>query len=388
MINEMREQTGQTPPQVRRIELSSLDRCHKPVLGEDPFRGIFCWERKRAERSGKPFLLMLLHVERLLSAGLSEQALLKVNSALYFSTRETDVAGWYRDGAILGVLFTEIDKQKGAAAEKLLRVKVTEALRARLGDELAGWIHLSSHIFPETTDSLLPGPWIDEKLYPDLAEQDQANKVSHILKRTIDIAGSILALTVCSPLLAMIAVAIKLTSKGPVLFKQQRVGRYGQWFMLLKFRSMKCESDPGVHWEYVRRLITGESESARTGPAGGKVYKIQDDPRITWIGKLLRRTSLDEVPQFFNVLKGEMSLVGPRPPIPYEVEMYQVWHRRRVLEAKPGITGLWQVNGRSKVKFDDMVRLDLQYARTWTFWSDVKILLRTPRAMFFGEGAY
>jgi lipopolysaccharide/colanic/teichoic acid biosynthesis glycosyltransferase len=158
-------------------------------------------------------------------------------------------------------------------------------------------------------------------------------------------------------------------------------------FTLLKFRSMYVNNDANIHKEYVQQLIAGEAE--RNGNENGEgVFKITNDPRVTAIGKVLRRSSLDELPQFINVLRGEMSLVGPRPPVAYEVEAYDVWHRRRILEAKPGITGLWQVNGRSRVKFDDMVRLDLQYAKTWSPWLDVKILLRTPGAVISGGGAY
>jgi lipopolysaccharide/colanic/teichoic acid biosynthesis glycosyltransferase len=203
----------------------------------------------------------------------------------------------------------------------------------------------------------------------------------------MDIVGSIIALIVFSPLFALIALAIKLTSRGPILFKQTRIGQYGTMFTFLKFRSMKCENDPTIHREYVKRFITGEVDSRRAGHSRSVVYKIQEDPRITRVGKFLRKTSLDELPQFINVLKGNMSLVGPRPPIPYEVEMYHVWHRRRVLEAKPGITGLWQVSGRSRTKFDDMVRLDIRYARTWSVWRDLMILLQTPLAVLSGEGA-
>jgi lipopolysaccharide/colanic/teichoic acid biosynthesis glycosyltransferase len=204
----------------------------------------------------------------------------------------------------------------------------------------------------------------------------------------MDIAGSIAALILFSPLFAFIALAIKLTSKGPILFKQERVGRYGLRFTFLKFRSMECDNDARIHREYVKRFISGEADSARVSHTEDVVYKIQSDPRVTRVGKFLRKSSLDELPQFINVLKGDMSLVGPRPPIPYELEGYQIWHRRRLLESKPGITGLWQVNGRSRLKFDDMVRLDLQYAKTWSLWLDVEILLRTPRAVFFGAGAY
>ncbi len=150
---------------------------------------------------------------------------------------------------------------------------------------------------------------------------------------------------------------------------------------------MRVDNDTSAHKEYVQKLIAGKAEPHFADGNEGEVYKLTKDPRITRLGMFLRRTSLDELPQFINVLRGEMSLVGPRPPVPYEVEAYDFWHRRRVLEAKPGITGLWQVSGRSRVKFDDMVRLDLQYAQNWSPWMDLKIILRTPGAML-GEGAY
>jgi lipopolysaccharide/colanic/teichoic acid biosynthesis glycosyltransferase len=184
-----------------------------------------------------------------------------------------------------------------------------------------------------------------------------------------------------------IAAAIKLTSKGPILFEQKRVGQYGKSFVFLKFRSMYVNNDASVHKEYVRQLIAGQAER-KSSENGGGVFKITNDSRVTRIGAFLRRTSLDELPQFINVLRGEMSLVGPRPAIAYEVEAYDIWHRNRVLEAKPGITGLWQVTGRSKVTFDEMVRLDLRYAKSWSPWMDLIILLRTPAAVDFGQGAH
>jgi exopolysaccharide biosynthesis polyprenyl glycosylphosphotransferase len=208
------------------------------------------------------------------------------------------------------------------------------------------------------------------------------------MKRVIDVAGSAAALILFSPLLAAIAAAIKLTSRGPILFEQERIGQYGLRFKFLKFRSMNCGNDTSIHREYVKRFIAGQVGQGRSGEKQNAVYKIQDDPRVTRVGKFLRKTSLDELPQFINVLKGEMSLVGPRPPIPYELETYQSWHRRRVLEVKPGITGLWQISGRSKTTFDEMVRLDLRYARMWSLWLDIKILLQTPGVVLSGEGAY
>ena len=151
---------------------------------------------------------------------------------------------------------------------------------------------------------------------------------------------------------------------------------------------MRPANDSQVHREYVRRFIAGDVRLGAPEQNGKVVYKITEDPRVTRVGGFLRRTSLDELPQLLNVLAGEMSLVGPRPPIPYELEAYEVWHKRRLLEVKPGITGLWQVNGRSRLRFDDMVRLDLQYAKAWSPWLDIKILLQTPRAVLSGEGAY
>jgi lipopolysaccharide/colanic/teichoic acid biosynthesis glycosyltransferase len=249
-------------------------------------------------------------------------------------------------------------------------------------------IQISFHLFPDDWKQGDPHPWPDSELYPDLLEREDARKVPLSIKRAVDVVGSLAALIVGAPVMIAIAVAIKLTSKGPVLFRQERVGWRGSRFVFLKFRSMKCANDPTIHQEYVRRFIAGLAESAQSSENPKAVYKIQDDPRVTRVGKFLRRTSLDELPQFINVLKGEMSLVGPRPPIPYELEHYRVWHRRRVLEAKPGITGLWQVNGRSRLKFDDMVRLDLRYAGSWSLSSDLKVLLQTPRAALLCKGAY
>jgi len=331
---------------------------------------------------------MLVNVESILQTNSGESALTEIMSALTCSTRETDIAGWYQERAALGVIFTEVHKGNGSAPERLISDRVTAALRQRLGGEQIDRVHVSFHVFPQDWDQIHDERLFDSTLYPDLFERDEARRLPYLAKRSVDIVGSLAALALCSPLWIAISVAIKLNSKGPILFRQQRVGRYGSRFTLLKFRSMKSTNDPSLHREYVRRFIAGEADSAQPGVDQKVVYKIQDDPRVSRVGWFLRRTSLDELPQFINVLKGEMSLVGPRPPISYELEAYQTWHQRRMLEAKPGITGLWQVNGRSRLKFDDMVRLDLQYARTWSLWSDLKILLRTPLAMIFCDGAY
>jgi lipopolysaccharide/colanic/teichoic acid biosynthesis glycosyltransferase len=258
-----------------------------------------------------------------------------------------------------------------------------------LSPEQFNQIGVSFHMYPEEWGQDHDGPTRlnNPALYPDLSKQADTKRVSNGLKRAMDIVGSAVALALASPVFLGIALAIKVTSKGPVFFRQKRIGQYGTPFVFLKFRSMYTGNDASTHKEYVQKLIAGKAESHADGNGNG-VFKLTKDPRITQVGAFLRRTSLDELPQFINVLLGEMSLVGPRPPVPYEVEAYDVWHRRRLLEAKPGITGLWQVSGRCRVKFDDMVRLDLQYARTSSPWQDIKILVRTPAAVVFGDGAH
>ena len=312
----------------------------------------------------------------------------KLVSALSSSIRETDITGWYTNDSVVGVILTEIGVANKSAIQAAVLARVIASLHSDLDLEQITKIHISFHLFPEEGDKQSPESPVNSKLYPNLPGQGDAKNFTRLIKRTMDIAGSILALIVFSPLFVLIALAIRLSSKGPILFRQDRVGQYGKKFTCLKFRSMLFASDHSLHKEYVRRLIAGKTnpKQSKGGPKG--VYKIVADPRVTRVGEFLRKTSLDEFPQFLNVLKGEMSLVGPRPPIPYEFESYDIWHRRRVLEVKPGITGLWQVTGRSRTKFDDMVRLDLRYAKAWSLWLDIKILLQTPGAVFSGEGAY
>jgi exopolysaccharide biosynthesis polyprenyl glycosylphosphotransferase len=203
------------------------------------------------------------------------------------------------------------------------------------------------------------------------------------LKRAFDTVAISLGIILISPLLVLIAILIKLDSPGPVFFRQQRIGENGRAFTMVKFRSMKTENDASAHRQHVAKLI---QENLSAEQMGDKSLKLEDDPRITRVGKFIRKTSLDELPQLFNVLRGEMSLVGPRPPLPYEVELYQDWHKRR-LEAIPGITGLWQVAGRNRVSFDEMVRMDLEYIEHQSLWLDIKILLQTPLAVISGRGA-
>ncbi len=216
--------------------------------------------------------------------------------------------------------------------------------------------------------------------------REPLSDAERFLKRISDIATAGIALIIVSPLLAFIAAWIKLDSKGKVFFRQERVGMDGRVFLCYKFRSMRQDADEDVHREAYEKNIVGE-ETANVGDEAAPVYgKVKDDPRVTRAGKFLRRSSLDELPQLFNVLKGDMSIVGPRPPIPYEVEAYKLWHRKR-LDMKPGITGLWQVSGRNRLTFDEMVRTDLFYIENWSLWLDLKIILLTLPAVFRGDGA-
>jgi exopolysaccharide biosynthesis polyprenyl glycosylphosphotransferase len=196
-----------------------------------------------------------------------------------------------------------------------------------------------------------------------------------VLKRASDLALVLLAAPVLLPLAGLIALAIKWDSPGPAIFKQRRVGKDGKLFTAYKFRTMVVDAEER------------KAELARLNESDGPSFKIRNDPRMTRVGRFLRRSSLDELPQLWNILRDEMSLVGPRPPLPEEVARYDDWHRRR-LEVKPGLTGLWQVLGRSDTSFDEMVRLDIYYAENWSQGMDLRILLETIPAVLSGKGAY
>jgi len=261
---------------------------------------------------------------------------------------------------------------------------VLDELQAHLDPHQFMNIRVSFHVFPEDHDIPKSRGSSDLSLYPDLIAEQSSKRISLTLKRMIDITVSLLGLIVLSPLFAAISLLIKLTSKGPVFYRQERVGQFGKRFVFLKFRSMFVDNDPSIHKEFVKNLICLETNDRNDDC----VYKIQDDPRVTPVGRFIRKTSLDELPQFINVLQGGMSLVGPRPPIPYELEFYNIWHRRRILEMKPGITGLWQVKGRSSTTFDEMVRLDIRYHTQWSLLLDFMLLIQTPMAVLKGKGAY
>lgn len=353
------------------------------VLEESAFIKMLYLERKRSERSRRPFLFALIRRK----FGFPEDSGMagKIASALGAAKRETDTIGWYENHHSMGLIFTEL-AEAGNGTVEAVQKKVLTALQRELTKAEFAELEITFHIFPEDKDH--PRTQSDLTLYPDLTRRTSGKKAAQFAKRAIDVAGSLMALIFLAPVFLIIAAAVKFSSEGPVLFRQTRIGQYGRTFTFLKFRSMYVNCDSALHKEYVTRYISGDKAIKQADETGKQVFKITKDPRITPIGRFLRKSSLDELPQFFNVLRGDMSLVGPRPPVPYEFEKYNPWHRRRVVEAKPGITGRWQISGRSKTTFDEMVRLDIQYIDEASIWLDLKILIKTPLVIVSGDGGY
>ena len=207
-----------------------------------------------------------------------------------------------------------------------------------------------------------------------------------IIKRFVDLVGASLALIIASPVMLLVAAVVKLDSKGPVFFRQDRIGAAGRRFRVWKFRTMQDGASSEAHRALVLRMQNGDEQTtARTNSQGDQVFKLVGDARVTRVGRMLRRMSLDELPQLFNVLRGQMSLVGPRPPLDYEFEAYDHWQFDR-LQVKPGITGLWQVSGRNLLSYRKMCELDVQYVRNWSLWLDVRIMLKTIPVVLFNSG--
>ncbi|MGH8606509.1 MAG: sugar transferase [Gammaproteobacteria bacterium] len=337
-------------------------------------------EKRRAERSKAPLSIALLSFEKQATDAPSHFE--RFIAPLQGHLRETDVIG-YVDHGVIGVLFPETSKE---GAEQC----VSKILNGHTNPPFS----IVAATYPDQIfSSLQKDKEGSEEVSPlflgdSLGDSTESLRFWILLKQGFDLAGALLALVLLSPAMLITALAVKLTSPGPAIFTQTRVGQKGAPFTLYKFRSMYLDTAEGIHREYITKFINGWHEESNEGTKERPLYKLKSDPRITWIGRIIRKTSIDELPQLFNVLKGDMSLVGPRPPLPYEVEQYQSWHLRRVLEMKPGMTGLWQVEGRSETSFDNMVRLDLRYVRTWSFAFDVRILIKTVKAVLLSVGGY
>jgi exopolysaccharide biosynthesis polyprenyl glycosylphosphotransferase len=332
-------------------------------------------EKRRAERCRDPLSVVLF---RYPGTGSDRLAGARKLAVLLLSTkRETDLVGYVADNMIALVLPHTCAHGASIVAGNASR---------EFGDPRPA---VETATYPDQIfDSLISSEAVGAESQPLLLDgAKESRPVERMFKRIADIVGAAGLLVLASPLMIATAIAVAATSRGPVIFRQARLGQRGVPFVFYKFRSMHTDADDQIHRDYVGKLIDGRLDEVNQGGAEDPHYKIKADPRVTRVGRFIRKSSIDELPQLFNVLKGDMSLVGPRPPVPYEVQKYQPWHLSRVLDIKPGITGLWQVEGRSKVSFDEMVRLDLRYQREWSPWLDVKILIKTVAVVLRGEGA-
>ena len=333
-------------------------------------------EKRRAERSKRPLSIVVYRVkdvDQTKSNGADAGEFLEL---LHCASRETDIIGHIGNG-LIAVLCPDTGEQ-GINAY----IRKVEDLAPERGYET------EAATYPDQLfESLSQGGKLGSTLHQVISSDVQYRRYGYRLKRSLDVLGAGLLILLLSPLMLLVALLVATTSRGPIIFKQMRLGTGGRPFAFYKFRSMVVNMDDSIHRQFVADLIKGEIDDKSQGKGAGPVYKIRSDPRVTWIGRIIRKTSIDELPQLFNVLKGDMSLVGPRPPIPYEAEIYEAWHLRRILSAKPGITGLWQVQARSTVTFNEMVRLDLRYIRECSLLLDLKILLKTVGVVLRCDGA-
>jgi len=331
-------------------------------------------EKRRAERSQAPLSMVLYRIggASTESARQAEQLV----ELLYREKRVTDFIGHVGDDMV-AVLCPDTD---GSGVKGFMQKIDSKA------DSLP-FAAVAATYPDDLFDSIANGTHTPRDIQPFMAAEpmDQRGR-AYPLKRMLDISGALAALCLLAPLMAVVAIAVAVSSRGPVIFKQTRVGKGGFPFTFYKFRSMRTDADDRIHRDFVANLIqSGDAPPTADGMAGP--FKLKADPRFTPVGRLIRKTSIDELPQLFNVLKGDMSLVGPRPPIPYEAAKYQAWHLRRLLSVNPGMTGIWQVEGRSRVPFNEMVRMDLRYIRNCSLGLDLRILAKTVPAVLSCDGA-
>ncbi|MEC4749603.1 sugar transferase [Methylomicrobium sp. Wu6] len=332
-------------------------------------------EKLRAQRSKTTLSIVLLTLDE--EAEDKSTDMVEILNFVRSKIRATDISGFVNHKTI-GILLPDTnDKGAKEICAKLIN-----------GNKKPQFSATASSYPDDIFESLEKKGGIGPDVFPfDLEASKSTPWFKLLLKRSIDIVGSIVGIVMLMPLMLITALAIKVTSPGPVIFRQIRLGKQGNPFTFYKFRSMRVNMDDRIHREYIQDFIKGDLAKINQGNAEEPLFKIKSDPRVTRIGSFIRKTSIDELPQFFNVLMGDMSLVGPRPPLPYEAEKYQAWHLRRILEMKPGITGLWQVEGRSTTEWDDSVRLDIRYIQNWSILMDLKILLKTVKVVFKCRGA-
>src|SRR5437016_793229 len=338
-----RHQTEQ--PRTRACDQAE-GRGRRHVLKEELFRTVLSRERKRADRSNQPLVLMLVDVNDGVGAdswSIGETAI----EALAAATRETDVLGWFERRAVIGVILPETRVSDLANTCEGLDTRVRRQLAKRVDGETLGRFSIRLRVYPEPRRAGEEGVWqVDPLLYPKPRSRQEQRTIYDAIKRGLDVIGSLTLLLMLSPLLLLIVVLLKLTSRGPVIFRQVRIGQMMKPFTMLKFRTMYSGTDHGVHHEFVSRFIKASGQVHE--PGKNRFFKLTNDPRVTPVGRVLRKTSLDELPQLWNVLRGDMSLVGPRPPLPYELEQYKPSRRppRSSRERVPADTARGSVEGR------------------------------------------
>jgi len=371
---------------IRMRQTKALQNVHSA----ERFRVILERERARADRNGHQFSVVAFDID---SPEVNNANAKQLASILLKRIRFTDELGWFDNHRIAALLPETTTAGAITLAENVCQIFTATTSppkytihsyppkKSNRGDGHSGPFHIqdipskrkttTSQRFPASTKHSA------SEHSPSALEQMFCCPLP-IWKRAVDVVGASVGLVVLSPILLLVALIIKIVSPGPVFFKQQRVGHMGEIFTMWKFRTMRVNSDTSVHQRHLSKLIKSVTHNDEL--TAKPMTKLDDDPQIIPFGKILRKTCLDELPQLFNVLRGEMSLVGPRPPLPYEVEEYLLWHNGRI-NTVPGMTGLWQVSGKNRLTFNKMVRLDIQYWRKKSLWLDIKILLKTPLAI-------
>jgi lipopolysaccharide/colanic/teichoic acid biosynthesis glycosyltransferase len=362
-------------------------------LDSSAFDAVLQHEKMRADRSLVPFTMLLFDIRYSSKSGNNKDTrkadLRQLASIILSCSRGSDIKGWYRDGRQLRVALV-LHNTKPENSE---RVKETvfnlfnDWTRSKYnGNGKIRQLVCDKSIYPKSL--VKPdGPSRADRRSEDFEISPLNNRRSliwrplPIWKRIMDIVGSCIVLVLCSPVLLLTAIYIKIISPGPILFKQRRIGYLGKPFTMWKLRTMNANTDTSGHRQYLESLIKGEGDGSGGNADLPMVKQDSNNKQIIPLGMLIRKSSLDEIPQLINVLLGEMSMVGPRPPIPYEASEYLHWHKHR-FETVPGMTGLWQVNGKNRTTFKEMVRLDIKYARNRTFWMDVVILIKTFNVVF------
>jgi lipopolysaccharide/colanic/teichoic acid biosynthesis glycosyltransferase len=337
------------------------ERRARDVFFRDAFLGMLEREKRRAERSRVSFSLATFH----LATEDRQDDIDRLVALLSACKRETDVVGVLNDGVVAVLL-----PDTGAEGSHHFVHKITDGIEGIR-------VIAAVESYPDTILQHMRSEQGEYRSLIDVSESEPPRSTALILKRAIDLAGSALALTALLPVMLIVAAVIALDSPGPVVYKQVRLGRRGRPFVFYKFRSMYRDADEAIHRNYVQDIIKSGKKDGAARDGSKPWSKLESDSRITPVGRFIRKTCLDELPQLVNVLKGDLSLVGPRPPLPYEASAYDSWHLRRMLDVKPGVTGLWQVEGRNHATFDDMVRMDLRYVRNWSLALDLKILIQT-----------